>query len=121
MQGLFFQSQSHLSTMNLIHALILFKIFEFQPQSACDIQEDTQEMHSTSDLQLEEVADVKTAKTKPPPPKPSPFRILSPLPTKDEEEEQEEGDREEERLAKGMSKDESFKSELYTVDFWSHF
>ena len=93
---------------------MLFKIFEFQPQSAGDIQEDTQEMDSTSDLQLEEVADVKTAKTKPPPPKSSPFRILSPLPTKEEEEEQEEGDREEERLAKGMSKDEAFKSELYT-------
>ena len=90
-------------------------IFKFQPQSVGDIREDSQDMDSARGLQSEEVADVKI---KPPSPKPSPFRNLSSLSSKEKEEGQEKGggDRKEERLAKGMSKDEAFKSEFYTID-----
>ena len=94
-------------------------IFNFTLQSADDVQEGTQEANSTRGSQSEEIADMKSPKTKTPPPKPVPFRIPSPPPTlkeggEKENEENEGGEKDkEEGVDREMGKDEASKSELF--------
>ena len=88
--------------------------FNFNLQSADDVQGGTQETNSTRGSQSEESADITSPKTKTPPPKPVPFRIPSPPPTIKEGGEEEGG--EQGREKEGKEEEEGSKSEFLTTD-----
>ena len=104
-----------LCTLDLIPAIANNWTFNFNLQSADDVQGGTQETNSTRGSQSEESADITSPKTKTPPPKPVPFRIPSPPPTiKEGGEGEEEGGRGREK--EGKEEEEGSKSEFLTMN-----